>query len=107
MTCTFEYPRTRIPAARVATRTAAIAAPTMKLWLLKPIDDRHGPWDPWYDKAFGFVVRASSPAGARAIAADNACNEGPEAWLDPDFSTCRELRSEGPGGLILRDFSAA
>ena len=36
----------------------------MKLWLLKPIKR----WTVWYDKAFGFVVRAATEDEARAAA---------------------------------------
>lgn len=37
----------------------------MKLWLLRPVvglDENDNPWWPWYDKAFGFVVRAETEA---------------------------------------------
>lgn len=37
----------------------------MRLWELRPIDKDSGPWEPWYDKAFGFVVRADTEAQAR------------------------------------------
>jgi hypothetical protein len=33
----------------------------MKLWILKPVpglSDDVNPWNPWYYKVFGFVVRA-------------------------------------------------
>ena len=43
----------------------------MKLWLVRPIetdDDGDDPWEPWYDKAFGFVIRAESDQKAREIA---------------------------------------
>lgn len=85
----------------------------MKLYILKPKDPNAGPWKPWYDKAFGFVVRASSPAKARKIADSEAGDENREAgqphhpWLDPALSTCIELRPVGKPGLVLRDFSAA
>ena len=35
----------------------------MRLWLLRPQEgliEGDNPWDPWYDKAFGFVVRAET-----------------------------------------------
>lgn len=36
----------------------------MKIWLLRPIDGCDE-WNPWYDKAFGFVVRAAREQEAR------------------------------------------
>lgn len=87
----------------------------MNLYLLKPIDPDTGPWDPWYDKAFGFVVRAASPAEAREIADANAGDENRERgnpnpispWLDPKLSTCRVLHPDGEAGPILRDLYSA
>lgn len=40
----------------------------MKLWLLRPIDPHGGLWDPWFDKIFGFVVRAETETEARTLA---------------------------------------
>lgn len=74
----------------------------MKLWLLKPKNDEH--WDPGYDKAHGFVIRADSERQARELAASKAGYEGKEAWFRPQYSTCFELTVEGPAGVILRDF---
>lgn len=85
----------------------------MHLYILKPIDPASGPWKPWYDKAFGFVVRAASPAKAREIADANAGDENREPgqpehpWLDPKLSDCRVLRPDGKAGLVLQDFHAA
>ena len=39
----------------------------MKLWILRPIEGSPY-WEPWYDKAFGFVVRAKDEKEARMIA---------------------------------------
>lgn len=49
----------------------------MKLWELRPINrtgeetpmggQKPDPWDPWYDRAFGFVVRAETAEDARRI----------------------------------------
>lgn len=39
----------------------------MKIWLLRPIDGCDE-WNPWYDKAFGFVVCANSEQEAREAA---------------------------------------
>ena len=92
---------------------------TQKLWLLRPLprfmDDPTpdsivgsggNPWHIWWDTAQGFVVRAESEQQARALAADEADDEGRRAWLDPAFSDCTELVSEGELGVILRDFNA-
>jgi hypothetical protein len=43
----------------------------MKLWLLRPKEGRSH-WEPWYDKAFGFVVRANSETEARKLASGDA-----------------------------------
>jgi len=46
----------------------------MKLWLLRPrvLEDTFDPWEPWYDKAFGFVVRAETEKDARQMAQERA-----------------------------------
>lgn len=74
----------------------------MKLWLLTA-DESTGLWQPWYDKAFGFVVRAESEEDARNYAADKAGDEGREAWLEPESSTCVEITGEGAAEVILQD----
>jgi hypothetical protein len=95
----------------------------MKLFLLKPkcLGQEHGakvypaPWKPWYDKAFGFVVRAESENDARALAQaaggdevyDASFIRGVPAWLNPEFSICEELLPEGEAQVILHDFAAA
>lgn len=45
----------------------------MKLWLLRPIETE-GPnlWDPWYDKAFGFVVRAKNGKGGASVGGEES-----------------------------------
>ncbi len=77
----------------------------MKLYLLKAQEDlayADDPWKPWYDKAFGFVVRATSRDEARQIADANAGKENFDhyedlieikrhPWLDIKYSTCQEL----------------
>lgn len=75
----------------------------MKLWLLKPIQD----WEPRYDKAFGFVVRAGTEEVARAYASKDSGAEGSEVWLDPQKTSCVVLSEDGEPGTILRDFAAA
>lgn len=90
----------------------------MKLWLLRPVEN-DPLWDPWYDKAFGFVVRAETEAEARALAHEDAGDEnrgefmheklGPKgrAWLDAEHSTCVELPADGEPGVVIRDFASA
>lgn len=93
----------------------------MKLWILRPkenLSEQNNPWEPWYDKAFGFVVRAETEEHARQIA--NCCggNEtgpismivyrtGGDPWLDPELSSCVELTSDGEEKMILMDFYSA
>jgi hypothetical protein len=101
----------------------------MKLWLLRPVDnlpDDANPWEPWYDKAFGFVVRAETEEGARRLATEEAGDEkhGPRTtsdedldrtyysrdvkpWEQPSYSTCVELTAEGEPGIIIQDFRSA
>jgi hypothetical protein len=93
-----------------------------KLWLLRPVEnlpDNDNPWDPWYDKVFGFVIRAETETEARNIAHTNAGDETeeiflnerisytPQPWKDAKYSTCIELLSEGPVEVIIRDFASA
>lgn len=89
----------------------------MKLWLLRPLENlktpnssQRDPWDPWYDKAFGFVVRANTESEARGFADTNSGDENRgdiHPWLSSDLSTCEELHSIGEPGMIIRDFAAA
>lgn len=94
----------------------------MKLYVLRPIEvllKNDNPWEPWYDKAFGFVIRAETPDRARQIAHENAGDENrgefagrPRAntktpWLDKKYSTCEELKEGGEEELIVRDFASA
>lgn len=96
----------------------------MKLWLLRPLNyepapdhafpNEWGPWKPWYDKAFGFVVRAESEAEARQMVlaragdeTDHHHNNSDTTWTSAEFSTCEELTAEGPAGVVMRDFAAA
>lgn len=95
----------------------------MKLWLLQAKDGKlpndDNPWEPWYDKAFGHVVRAETEEAAREIAHENAGDENrgefmrkeiaktKQPWKDQKYSTCVELTAEGTRGLVLTDFHAA
>ena len=89
----------------------------MKLWLLRPIikdKDKNPfvkgasphPWEPWYDKVFGFVIRAETENIARVIAGVNAKHEADETnpWLEVGYSSCVELTLEGNEELIIVDF---
>lgn len=75
----------------------------MRIWILRPLS----PWIPWYDKMFGAVVRAETADEARAIAASQAQDEGPDAWRDADESSCEELVAEGPEGVVMKDIHSA
>ena len=93
----------------------------MKIWLLRPIETNRSAWEPWYDKAFGFVIQASDEREARELANDNGGDEvglrirstrvyrtGGDPWLDPKQSTCEELGAEGTEAeVIIRDFASA
>jgi hypothetical protein len=84
----------------------------MKLWLLRPIYDGKGSaWDPWYDKAFGFVVRAEDELKARKLASANGGDEnrkkGKRPWLDPKQSACVELTLDGGPGVVIADCHSA
>lgn len=94
----------------------------MKLWLLRPVDnlpDGNNPWEPWYDKAFGFVVRAKNEQEAREFATADAGDESrgefldgktadtKQPWIDPKYSSCVELTAKGESGVVIKDFAAA
>ena len=83
----------------------------MKLFLLRPIEGlENNPWKPWYDKAFGFVVRAETEERAREIANESSGDEKEKhinPWLDSTLSTCYELLPDGEEDLIIVDFHAA
>jgi hypothetical protein len=95
---------------------------SMKLWLLRPIEELprgDNPWEPWYDKSFGFVVRAPDEQRARELAHSNARDENrgeflgkktadtDAPWLDGKYSTCTELTSLGEEGIIMSDVAMA
>jgi hypothetical protein len=73
------------------------------LWMLKPIV----PWASWYDKAIGFVIRASTAEDARKLASMNAGDEGRATWLNVEQTSCVELPQDGDDEVILRDFASA
>lgn len=78
----------------------------MRLWLVRP-HDGDAAWEPWYDKAFGFVVRAATAEVAREIASRAAGDEGGAVWLDRSRSACVEITYEGSPQIVLRDFRSA
>jgi hypothetical protein len=94
----------------------------MKLWLLCPVvelDKNDNPWEPWYDKAFGFIVRAETEDEARELAHSSAGDENDgeflsvkiantdQPWKDAKYSTCTELLPDGEAGVVMQDFHAA
>jgi len=91
----------------------------MKLYLLKALPRAEGvrdPWEPHWDTARRFVVRAENETIARLIAVNNQGDEGYDAgqddprdilnspWVNPEFTSCEELTADGARGLIVRDF---
>ena len=94
----------------------------MKLWILRPrrdLEEGNDPWKPWYDKSFGFIIRAETETQARVIADSNGADENrgeflrqkiadtKNPWLSAMYSTCEILSSEGNEELIMHDFAAA
>jgi hypothetical protein len=84
----------------------------MKLWLLLPVqglEKKDDPWQPWFDKAFGFVVRAENETAARRVAQANAGDEGLRIspWLEGAYATFVELTGDGEAGVVMRDFASA
>ena len=77
----------------------------MQLWKLTAIDT-HPAWEHTYDCAYGFVVRAISPKAARRAVVDakQFGDEGPDVWLDPTATKCKQLNPDGRAGIVLRDY---
>jgi len=92
-----------------------------RLWILRPIHiENDDPWEPWYDKVFGFIIQAETEQRAREIAAKDAGDEKygekygtylkddiKNPWLDSKYSSCKELVPYGSEELIMKDFHAA
>lgn len=75
----------------------------MKIWLLTA--KKHAKeWEFLYDTSLGHVVRAESETEARHLASKKSGDEGKDAWLRSDKSTCTELNGEGKAECILTDF---
>ncbi len=70
----------------------------MKLWLLEQVQN------PDWAEYEGFVVRAETEEGARALAAAEAGDEGPSIWHDPRRSHCDPLPVRGQCGVVLSAF---
>jgi hypothetical protein len=79
----------------------------MRLWILRPVDEEMEPWAPWFDCTFGFVIRGESESAARRLAAEQAGDEGGQAWLSPDSATCTELQADGSAEFIMSDYNPA
>ena len=79
----------------------------MKLWILRPVKTLNSPWDPWYDKCFGMVIRAKSEELARSLASRYSGSEGSEPWQNPIQSSCEILDREGPEVVLMLDVSGA
>lgn len=86
----------------------------MALWLLRPVYD----WSPWYDSAFGFVVRAETEEDARRMVSEaKYCgaerwglypgDEGGDVWADAEQTTCERIDPDGDPAILMRDFAAA
>jgi hypothetical protein len=79
----------------------------MKLWILRPIKTMNSPWDPWYDKCFGMVIRAESEKLARSLASRHCGAEGSEPWQNPTQSSCEIIDREGPEVVLISDIASA
>jgi len=85
----------------------------MKLWLLsarEDLKDGNNPWECWYDKSFGFVIRAEDETEARSMADQCGGDEKhtfADAWLSAEYSTCVELTAEGESDIIIDDYRNA
>jgi len=88
----------------------------MPLWRITPRTDMlwwcqegKDPWQPHYDRAFGFVVRAPDAEQARWLAHqaggnENQCLEGVQPWLDENYSRLEELTDEGSSEVLMVNF---
>ena len=94
----------------------------MKIYKLEPkegLRKSDNPWEPWYDKAFGFIVTAKSEQEARELAHEEAGDENRgkfldketsktrSPWLDDKYSTCEELIPSDKSEVVMRDFASA
>jgi hypothetical protein len=91
----------------------------MALWRLNPRMDTlwwcvegKDPWQPPFDCAFGFVVRAADEEEARWLAHEAAGEEnrsigGLSPWLDAQYSVCERVDPDGSGEVVLVNFRHA
>ena len=56
-----------------------------------------------FDVTCGVFVRAVDSRAARKLAATEAGDEGPEAWLNSKFTSCRSVTQAGKPGVLLTD----
>ena len=75
----------------------------MHLWILAPLNEDDGPWNPWYEKCFGMIVRARNAEYARELASREALEEGTDVWLDASLTRCEILRTDGDEKVIITD----
>jgi len=80
----------------------------MRLWLLQARDDltqtSGDPWGSGYDKRFGVAVRAESLIAARKLCHETEYDstlKNTEVWLHPKYSTCEQIKEDGPEEVIL------
>lgn len=78
----------------------------MRLYILKPLDGGED-WDPWYDKCFGMVVRASTVQKARKLASLHCGDEGKDVWVQRNKTSCKSLQHHGSSGIIIKDVRCA
>ena len=78
-----------------------------RLWHLQPVEETAAPWLAYHNYMFGFVVRALHEDGARTLAAKQAGDEGPDAWLSSRLSSCVELKPDGPSEVVLAAYNRA
>lgn len=94
----------------------------MAFYILRPIEgllENDNLWEPWFDKCFGFIVKADDEIEARQIAHSDAGDENrgefmsatiantKQHWLDEKYSTCRLLIDDDfENGVVMRDFAS-
>jgi hypothetical protein len=59
-----------------------------------------------WDENSGFVIRARSPAAARALAHTQGMYDPSDCWLDPNKTSCTVIPIDGDPAIILTDFNA-
>jgi hypothetical protein len=79
----------------------------MKVYVLKARRPNLAPFNE-YDTMQGIVVLATWSGHARKIAAKHCGDEGPDVWLNTDFTSswCVGHWSKMKEGVVLREFKA-